>query len=139
MSNLLGAIPLVLEVSCLRVPFLNFIRDSIERHDSFHEHGGDSGSEETDQDIVVRDAGTSGVALECQDITFERREELPILLGHSLSSQPRDSIPGCVLMLKGLLELLEKVVPGSKGNGSAINGVLLEGFGPGLGRAFGHV
>ena len=42
-------------------------------------------------------------------------------------------------MLEGLLELLEKVVPGSEDDSSAIDDVLPEGFGSGLGRSFSHV
>ena len=56
-----------------------------------------------------------------------------------MSGQPGDSVSGCVLVLKGLLELLKKVIPGSKGNGSAVDGVLPEGISPGQGRLFGHV
>ena len=56
-------IPLVLEVGRLRVPFVDFIEDSVEGHDPLHEWGGDSSSEETNQDVVIRDAGTSGVTL----------------------------------------------------------------------------
>ena len=42
-------------------------------------------------------------------------------------------------MFKHELELLQKVIPGSKGNSSAIDGVLLEGVSPGQGRPFSHV
>ena len=42
-------------------------------------------------------------------------------------------------MLEGLLELLEKVIPGSEGNGSAVDSVFLESFGPSLGRSFSHI
>ena len=42
-------------------------------------------------------------------------------------------------MLKGLLELLEEVVPGSKGDGSAIDGIFMEGVSPGQGRPLSHV
>ena len=63
LGDLLGAISLILEVGCLGVPVIDFIRDCIERYDLLHEWGGDSSGEETDQDIVVCDAGMSGVAL----------------------------------------------------------------------------
>ena len=65
LSDLLSTIPLVLEVSCLGVPFVDLIWNGIERHDPLHERGRDSGSEEADEHIVVRDAGMSGVALKC--------------------------------------------------------------------------
>ena len=71
LSDLLSTIPLVLEVGGFRVSVVDFIWDCIEGHDPLHEQGGDSGGEETDQDIVVSDAGTSGVALEGRDVTLE--------------------------------------------------------------------
>ena len=48
LSNLLGTIPLILEVGGFRVPVVDFIWDGIEGHDSLHEQGGDSSGEETD-------------------------------------------------------------------------------------------
>ena len=131
LSDLLSMIPLVLEVSRFRVPFVDFIRNGVEGHNPLHERDGDSGGEEADGDIVVRDASVGGVTLESRDIALERRGVLPILLSHVMGGQPGDSVPGCVLVFKGLLELLEKVVPGSEGNGSAIDGVLPEGVSPG--------
>ena len=65
LSDLLSAIPLVLEVDRFRVPFIDFVWNGVEGHDLLHEQGGDPSSEETDQDIVVRDAGMSSIALEC--------------------------------------------------------------------------
>ena len=56
-----------------------------------------------------------------------------------MGGQPGDGVPGSVLVFEGCLELLEKVVPGSKGDSCAIDGVLSEGVGPGQGRPFGHV
>ena len=85
LSDLLSTIPLVLGVGCLSVPFVDFVWDGVERHDLLHEQGGDSSSEETDQDVMVRDAGTGGVALEHRDITLKRGGVLPILLSHSMS------------------------------------------------------
>ena len=64
LSDLLSTIPLILEVGCLGVPFVDFVWNSIERHDPLHEWGRDSSSEEANEDIVVRDAGASGVTLE---------------------------------------------------------------------------
>ena len=84
LSNLLGMIPLVLEVGCLSIPFVNFVRNGIEGHDLLHERGGNSGGEEANQDVMVRDASTSGVTLESRDVTFKRRGVLPIFLGHAV-------------------------------------------------------
>ena len=42
-------------------------------------------------------------------------------------------------MLEGFLELLKKVVPGSKGNSSAVDGIFPESFDPSLGGSFGHI
>ena len=84
LSDLLGAIPLVLEVDRLSVPFINFVGNGIEGHDPLHERGGNSSGEETDEDVVVCDAGASGVTLECRDVTLERRGVLPILLSHAV-------------------------------------------------------
>ena len=84
LSDLLSTIPLVLEVGGFRVSVVDFIWDCIEGHDPLHEQGGDSGGEETDQDIVVSDAGTSGVALECRDVALEGGRELPIFLNHAV-------------------------------------------------------
>ena len=139
LSDLLSAIPLILEVGCLRVPVVNFVWDCVKGHDPFHEWGGDSGSEETNQDIMVHDAGVSGVALKRQDVALKRGGELPVFLNHTVGGQPGNGIPSCVLMFKGLLELFKEVVPGSKGDGSAVDGVSSEGFSPGLGRSFSHI
>ena len=65
LSDLLSTIPLVLEVGCLGIPFVDLVWNGVEGHDPFHAQSGDSCGEETDQDVVVRDAGTSGVALKC--------------------------------------------------------------------------
>ena len=84
LSDLLSTIPLVLEMGHLCVPFVDFVMNGVEGHDPLHERSGDSGSEETDQDVVVRDAGTGGVALERRDIALERGGVLPVLLSHSV-------------------------------------------------------
>ena len=124
LSDLLGAISLVLEVGHLGVPVINFIWNYIKGHDPLHEQRGDSSGKEANQDIVVCDASAGGVTLECQNVTFERRGELPTFLDHVLGREPGDGVPSSVLVFKGLLELLEEVVTGSEGNGGAINGVL---------------
>ena len=82
LSDLLSTIPLVLEVSRFGVPFVDLIWNGVEGHDPFHERGGDSGGEETDEDIVVHDAGAGGVTLKGRDVALERRGVLPVLLGH---------------------------------------------------------
>ena len=56
-------VPLVLEVDGFGVLVINFVWYSIKGHDLLHEWGGDSSSEETDQDVMVHDAGVGGVAL----------------------------------------------------------------------------
>ena len=56
-----------------------------------------------------------------------------------MGGQPGDSIPGCVLVFKGLLELFKEVVPGSESDGGAVDGILMEGVSPGQGRSFSHV
>ena len=109
LSDLLSAIPLVLEVDGFQVLVVNFIWDCIKGHDLLHEQGGDSSSKEADVDVVVSDAGTGGVTLECQDITFESGGELPILLDHAVGGQPGDSIPGHILVFESLLELFRKL------------------------------
>ena len=126
-------------MSHFRVPIVDFIWDGIKGHDLLHEWGGDSSGEETDQDIVVRDAGTSGVTLECQDVALKRRRELPVLFDHVMGRQPGNGVPGCVLVLKSLLELLKEVVPTSKGDGGVRDGVFSESVCPSQGRPFGHV
>ena len=88
---------------------------------------------------MVHDAGVSGVALKGRDVTLERRGEFPVLLGYMIGGQPGDSVPGRVLVLKSLLELLEKVVPDSEGNSSAVDGIFSEGVSPGQGGPFSHV
>ena len=63
-------IPLVLKVDGFGVPVINFIWYGIKRHDLFHEWCRNSGSEETDQDVVVCDTCMGGVTLERGNITF---------------------------------------------------------------------
>ena len=58
LDNLFYTIPLVLEVGGFQVPVINFIWDCVEGHDLLHKWGGDSGSKETYEDVVVHDAGT---------------------------------------------------------------------------------
>ena len=48
LSDLLGTIPLVLEVGRLGVPFVDLVWNSVKGHDPLHERSGDSSSEETD-------------------------------------------------------------------------------------------
>ena len=84
LGDLLHTVPLVLEMDCFGVPVVNLFWYSVERHDAFHERGRDSSGEETDQDIVVHDAGVGGVALEGGDVTFQQGGELPVLFGYSL-------------------------------------------------------
>ena len=64
LSDLVSLIPLVLELSSFGVPLINFCRDSVKGYDSFHQHGGDSDSKETNEDIGVHYANTDNVALE---------------------------------------------------------------------------
>ena len=71
MSNLFHAVPLVLEVDGFRVPVVDLVWYGVKGHDLLHEWGGDSSSEEADQDVVVSDAGVDGVTLECRDIALE--------------------------------------------------------------------
>ena len=82
LGNLFHAVPLVLEMDCLGVSIIDLVWYSIKGHDLFHKWGGDSSSKEADQDVMVHDAGTDGVTLECGDITFQREGELSILLSH---------------------------------------------------------
>ena len=42
-------------------------------------------------------------------------------------------------MFERCLELLEKVVPRSEGNGDAVDGIFSESVGPGQGRPFSHI
>ena len=42
-------------------------------------------------------------------------------------------------MFEGLLKLFKKIVPGSEGDGGAVDGIFSEGIGPSQGRSFGHV
>ena len=48
LGDLLCTAPLILEMDHFRVLVINLFWYSIERHDSFHEQGRDSGHEETD-------------------------------------------------------------------------------------------
>ena len=139
LGNLLGPIPLVLEVDGFHVPVINFIWDCVKRHDLFYKQDGDSGSKEANEDIVVCDASMSGVALEGQDITLERWGELPILFSHIMGGKLEDGISDGILILKGLLKISQEVIPGSEGYDSTSDGILLEGISPGQGRPFSHV
>ena len=71
LSDLFYIVPLVLEVDGFQVSVIDFIWDCIKGHDPLHEQGGDSGSKETNEDVVVHNASTSGVTLEGQDVTLE--------------------------------------------------------------------
>ena len=56
-----------------------------------------------------------------------------------MSRQPGDSIPSCILVLKGFLELFKEVIPGSKGYDSTGDHVFPKGISPSQSRPFGHV
>ena len=84
LSDLFHMIPLVLKVDGFGVPVVNIVWYGIEGHDLLHEQGRDSSSKETNQDVVVCDAGVGGVTLEDGDVTFQQEGELSILLGHSM-------------------------------------------------------
>ena len=71
LGDLFSVVPLVLEMDCLGVSIINLVWYSIKGHDLLHKQGGDSGSKEADQDVVVHDAGAGGVTLEHGDITFQ--------------------------------------------------------------------
>ena len=57
-------VPIVLEMSGLDIPFINFVRDSVKGHDPFHEWCGNPSSKETNKDVVVHDASMGDIALE---------------------------------------------------------------------------
>ena len=105
LGNLFYTVPVVLEVGGFGIPVIDFIQDGIKRHDPLYEQGGDSGSKEAYEDIVVHNTSTSDIALECRDVTLQGQGELPIFLSHLLSGESRDGIPGSVLVLESCLEL----------------------------------
>ena len=71
LSNLVSIVPLILEVSSFGIPLVDFSRHGVEEHNSFHKWDRYSCSEEADEDIFIRDAGTGDVALEGCDITLK--------------------------------------------------------------------
>ena len=56
-----------------------------------------------------------------------------------MHGQPGDSVSCHVLVFKCLLELLEKVIPGSEGYSGASDGVFPEGVSLGQGGSFTHI
>ena len=110
LGNLVCSVPLVLEVSGLDVPFIDFARDSVQRHDPLHKRHRDSGGKEANEDVVVCDAGTGNVALEAQDVTLKGGRELSILLGHAVGQEPGDVIPRSVLVFECCLKCSEEII-----------------------------
>ena len=139
LENLLSTIPLVLEVGGLGVPVINFVQDHIEKHDLLCEQSGDSGGKEADEDIVVHDASMGNIAPEGQDVTLKGRRELSIFLCHLMGGKPGDDVPSDVLVFEDGLELLEKVIPSSKGDNSTRDDFFTEGVCSGQGRHFSHI
>ena len=84
LSDLFHAVPLVLEMDDLGVPVIDLVWYSIKEYDLLHEQGGDPSSKEANEDVMVHDAGTGGVALKGQDIAFKQRGELSVLFDHSV-------------------------------------------------------
>ena len=70
LGDLLCMVPLVLEMDCFGVPVVNLFWYSIKGHDTLHEWHGDTGSKETNEYVVVCDAGVSGVTLKSGDVTL---------------------------------------------------------------------
>ena len=64
LGNLIGAVPLVLEVSGFGIPLIDLIRDDVKRHDPLHEWCQDSSSKEADEDVVVCNTSIGNVILE---------------------------------------------------------------------------
>ena len=139
LGNSFSMVPLILGMGSFRVSVVNFIWDCVERHSLLHEQHGDSSGKEADEDMMVHDAGMGGVTLEGQDVTFKRWGGFYVLLGHAVSRQPGDGIPGSILVFECFLELFKKVVPGFEGYGSTSDCIFLEGISPGQGRPSGHV
>ena len=110
LGNLFSMIPLVLEVGGLGVLVINFIWDGVKGYVLLHQQDRDSSSKDTDQDIVVYDAGIGNILLESQDVTLEWRREFPIFLGHVVGGKSRDGIPSSILVLKCCLELFRKLL-----------------------------
>ena len=71
LGDLFSAVPLVLEVDDFRVPVIDLVWYGIKGHDLLHKQGGDSSGKEADKNVMVSDAGMSGVTLEGQDVTLK--------------------------------------------------------------------
>ena len=106
------------------VPVVDFVWNGVEGHDLLHEQGGNSGSKETDKDIMVHDAGASNIALESGNITLQGWGELSIFLDHALDRESKNSVSSYILVFEGCLELSQEVIPGSKGYSGTNNGFL---------------
>ena len=65
LDDLFSMVPLVLEVDGFQVSVIDFIWDCIKGHDLLHEQGGDFGSKEANEDVVVCNASIGSVTLEC--------------------------------------------------------------------------
>ena len=63
LDDLFCIISLVLKGDGLGVSFVNFAQDSIEGHNSPHEQDGNSGSKETNDNVVIHDASMDDIAL----------------------------------------------------------------------------
>ena len=80
LGDLFSLVLLVLEMSDFSISLIDFVEDSVKRHDSLHEWSWDPSGEEANEDIVVHDVGVGNVALEGQDVTLSEGENCPFFL-----------------------------------------------------------
>ena len=84
LGNIIHSILLILEVSGLNVPLVDFCRDRVKGHNLFYERGRNSSDKEANEDVVINDTGVDDIALGCGDITLKCGGELSVLFDHSL-------------------------------------------------------
>ena len=71
LDDLISLVLLILEMSGLCVPLVNFHEYRVEGHNLLHERDGDPSSKEADENIVTNDTSMDDIPLEDENTTFE--------------------------------------------------------------------
>jgi len=136
-SDFIGAIPLGLEMNGLFVPVADGGGDSVHRHDTAHEGGGNPSGVVSDENVFVIDSRHCYVVLEEGSVFCEgwgklvSSSILSWFLYHSLGRKPGDGIGFHVMVFERIFKVGDENREGSHSDGSPYEGVVLERGCPG--------
>ena len=134
-GDVVSSLPLSLEGNRFLVPFVDGGEDGVHGHDAAHKRWWDPCREVSDQDIRVGDVGKGYVVLKGGNVFRQGGGVQVVFLAllHSLGGEPRNGVPGDVVMFECGVELSDEVGKSSKEERGSRDGTLAEGHCPGKG------